>query len=130
MSVKGLVLLAMSGSIALTFLMLSCALPQYGVYWPLFVMIFYVIVPMPVLIARRFSGDMDSTSSACKELAIFFTSGIVISAFGLPIVLAHSNVIVWGSCGFVIAANIVAFLTVLGLFLYIQEDSDYEYSLW
>ena len=129
MSVKGLVLLAMAGSVALTFLMLSCALPGYGVYWPLFVIIFYVIVPMPVMIAQRFSGD-DSTSSACKELAIFFTSGIVISAFGLPVVLAHSGVIFWGSCGLVIAANVVAFLTVLGLFMYIQEDSDYQYSLW
>ncbi|KAJ7332630.1 hypothetical protein JRQ81_014810 [Phrynocephalus forsythii] len=63
-----------------------------GVYWPLFVLIFYFISPIPHFIAKRVSDDTDAASSACKELAYFFTTGIVVSAFGFPIILARVNV--------------------------------------
>lgn len=43
------------------------------------------------MLARRYQEDIGS-SNACKELALFLTAGIVISAFGLPIVLARSPV--------------------------------------
>uniref|UniRef100_A0A9L0R7A3 Leptin receptor gene-related protein n=1 Tax=Equus caballus TaxID=9796 RepID=A0A9L0R7A3_HORSE len=87
--VKALVALSFSGAIGLTFLMLGCALEDYGVYWPLFVLIFYVISPIPHFIAKRATDDSDAASSACRELAYFFTTGIVVSAFGLPIILAR-----------------------------------------
>ena len=61
-------------------------------YWPMFVLIFYFLAPIPLMIAKRF-GSGDSTSTACKELSIFFTTGIVISAFGLPCILAHSEAV-------------------------------------
>ena len=32
-------------------------------------------------------------SNACKELAIFLTTGIVVSAFGLPIVFARAHLV-------------------------------------
>ncbi|XP_009318923.1 PREDICTED: leptin receptor gene-related protein [Pygoscelis adeliae] len=84
-----LVALSFSGAIGLTFLMLGCALEYYGVYWPLFVLIFYFICPIPHFIAKRVSDDSDAASSACRELAYFFTTGIVVSAFGFPIILAR-----------------------------------------
>ncbi|EMP32369.1 Putative tyrosine-protein phosphatase auxilin [Chelonia mydas] len=59
------------------------------VYWPLFVLIFYVLCPIPHFIAKRVSDDTDAASSACRELAYFFTTGIVVSAFGMPIILAR-----------------------------------------
>ncbi|KAJ7411645.1 hypothetical protein BTVI_48883 [Pitangus sulphuratus] len=73
--------------------MLGCALEYYGVYWPLFVLIFYFICPIPHFIARRVSDDSDAASSACRELAYFFTTGIVVSAFGFPIILARVEAI-------------------------------------
>lgn len=64
------------------------------VYWPLFVLIFYVLSPIPTFISRRLS-DGDSSSNACRELAYFLTTGIVVSSFGLPIVLARKETVGW-----------------------------------
>ena len=62
-------------------------------YWPLFLLFFYILSPIPYCISRRVVDDTDSASNACKELAIFLTTGIVISAFGLPIVFARAEVV-------------------------------------
>merc|ERR1711997_376549 len=42
------------------------------------------------MLARRHSDD--SASNPCRELAYFITTGIVISAFALPIVLSRAPV--------------------------------------
>ncbi|XP_071372482.1 leptin receptor gene-related protein [Centroberyx affinis] len=128
--VKALVSLSFSGALGLTFLMLGCALEQFGVYWPLFVLIFYVLSPIPTFIARRLSDDTDSTSNACRELAYFFTTGIVVSAFGLPIVLARKQLILWGACGLVMAGNAVIFLTILGFFIVFGGGDDFSWEQW
>ena len=62
-------------------------------YWPLFVLFFYILSPIPYCIARRLVDDTDAMSNACKELAIFLTTGIVVSAFGLPIVFARAKLV-------------------------------------
>ncbi|KAL0966809.1 hypothetical protein UPYG_G00300410 [Umbra pygmaea] len=128
--IKALVGLSFSGAIGLTFLLLGCALEQYGVYWPLFVLIFHVICPIPTFISRRLSDDVDSTSNACRELAYFFTTGIVVSAFGLPIIMARTDLIQWGACGLVMASNAVIFLTVLGFFLVFGRGDDFSWEQW
>merc|ERR1712156_228412 len=86
------------------------------------------------MLARRHSED--GASNPCRELAYFVTTGIVISAFALPIVLARApvtvspttpapdtvattttTVITGGACGFVLTANAIMFLTILGFFI-------------
>ncbi|XP_069835513.1 leptin receptor gene-related protein [Dendropsophus ebraccatus] len=128
--IKALVALSFSGAIGLTFLMLGCALETYKSYWPLFVLIFYFISPIPYLIATRVSDDTDAASSACKELAYFFTTGIVVSAYGLPIILARISVILWGACGLVLAGNTVIFVTILGFFLVFGRGDDFSWEQW
>ncbi|MEQ2275130.1 hypothetical protein XENORESO_021149 [Xenotaenia resolanae] len=77
---------------------LSCFLFFFSSkYWPLFLLFFYILSPIPYCISRRVVDDTDSASNACKELAIFFTTGIVISAFGLPIVFARAEVVSHGN---------------------------------
>jgi len=147
MSLKLVVLLAFIGSISLTLLLLSCTLkfgsdpnpptpspdgstPQPDVVeenncWSLFVILFYVLAPIPILIARRVADEM---SSVCFELATFITTGLVISSFALPIVLANRDVIEWGSCGLTIVANTVMFATVVGGFKYFGNDYEFGYS--
>merc|ERR1719510_686040 len=95
------------------------------------------------MLARRHSDD--SASNPCRELACFLTTGIVISAFALPIVLSRAPVVVTptpptspdtpesissaitttvisgGACGFVITANAIMFLTILGFFITFDE---------
>uniref|UniRef100_A0A3B3BT61 Leptin receptor gene-related protein n=1 Tax=Oryzias melastigma TaxID=30732 RepID=A0A3B3BT61_ORYME len=124
-----LVGLSFSGAIGLTFLLLGCALEQYGVYWPLFVLIFYVLSPIPTFISRRLSDSTES-SSACRELAYFITTGIVVSAFGLPIILARKNTIQWGACGLVMTGNAVIFLTILGFFVVFGGGDDFSWEQW
>merc|ERR1712066_883032 len=153
--VKALVGLAFTGSIGLMLLFLACALPQFNNWYPFTVIIFYMLSPLPSMLARRHSED--SASNPCRELAYFITTGIVISAFALPIVLARApvavsgpttptpdvtttpspapntttttTVITGGACGFVLTANAIMFLTILGFFIAFDGD-DVQYSVW
>ncbi|XP_022184931.1 leptin receptor gene-related protein isoform X2 [Nilaparvata lugens] len=118
----------------MTCLILACALPQYGVWWPFLVCIFYVLAPLPTIIARRMT-EQTGASSSNMDLAIFVTMGFVVSSFALPIVLARapSNVpkatIEVGACYWTLAGNVVVYLTYIGFFVTLyQEDSDY--SMW
>ncbi|KAM9322583.1 leptin receptor gene-related protein [Pholidichthys leucotaenia] len=127
--IKALVGLSFTGAIGLTFLLLGCALEHYGVYWPMFVLIFYLLSPIPTFISRRLTDESES-SSACRELAYFLTTGIVVSAFGLPIILARKGVILWGACGLVMTGNAVIFLTIFGFFVVFGGDDDFSWEQW
>jgi len=128
--IKALVALAFTGSVGMTLLILGCALPSFANWWPFFVSIFYLIAPIPTVIARRYQDDIGS-SNACKELALFLTAGIVISAFGLPVVLMHSGVIEPVASILVLAGNVVVFITILGFFITFDSEDDLAYGgLW
>uniref|UniRef100_A0A670IZD2 Leptin receptor gene-related protein n=1 Tax=Podarcis muralis TaxID=64176 RepID=A0A670IZD2_PODMU len=101
-----------------------------SVYWPLFVLIFYFISPIPHFITKRVSDDTDAASSACRELACFFTTGIVVSAFAFPIILARVEVIKWGACCLVLAGNAVIFITILGFFVLFGRGDDFSWEQW
>lgn len=126
--IKALVSLAFAGSIGMTFVILACALPQYKLWWPFFVVLFYILAPIPTMIARRYNESGDSSNGSCLEAAVFITMGIVISSFALPIVLARVPEIAWGACYLTIAGNIVVYLTILGF--YMTFDQEEPYSSW
>lgn len=128
--IKALISLSFGGAVGLMFLMLGCALPIYNQYWPLFVLFFYILSPIPYCIARRLVDDTDAMSNACKELAIFLTTGIVVSAFGLPIVFARAHLIAWGACALVLTGNTVIFATILGFFLVFGSNDDFSWQQW
>ncbi|XP_037892117.1 leptin receptor gene-related protein-like, partial [Glossina fuscipes] len=74
--------------IGMTFLILACAVPQPKIFYPFFVLIFYVISVIPMMLAKRLSPGSETNPKT--EFALFLTSGMVLSSFALPIVLAHS----------------------------------------
>ncbi|RXN22245.1 leptin receptor overlapping transcript-like 1 [Labeo rohita] len=94
----------------------------------MFLLFFYILSPIPYCISRRVVDDTDSASNACKELAIFLTTGIVVSAFGLPIIFARADVIAWGACALVLTGNIVIFATILGFFLVFGSNDDFSWQ--
>jgi len=59
----------------------------------MFVLVFYALSPVPTLIARRFA-DAVEMSSVLIEICVFITSCIVVSAYGLPLVLARAGEVV------------------------------------
>nr|pir hypothetical protein C30B5.2 - Caenorhabditis elegans [Caenorhabditis elegans] len=121
--------LAFAGVVGLTFLVLGCALPRYGTWTPMFVITFYVLSPVPLLIARRFQEDMTGTN-ACIELALFITTGIVISAFALPIVLAHAGTIAMSACFLIFIANSINFSVIIFYFRIFNGEDMNGMSLW
>jgi hypothetical protein len=65
-------------------------------WWPTFVIIFYVLSPIPLSIARRCSSSNvygASDKSPCSDIMWFITSVIVVSAFGLPAILFRASVV-------------------------------------
>lgn len=125
--IKGLVSLAFAGSIGMTFVILACALPNYKLWWPFFVVVFYLLCPLPTLIARRVS-DEGTGGNRSMESAIFVTMGIIVSSFALPIVLARSEVILAGACYLTLAGNVIVYLTILGFFTIFDTEDDY--AMW
>merc|ERR1719167_1263466 len=110
---KRLVALAFSGSIGLLFLFLACALPEFNAWWPLFVLIFYLLAPVPSLMSRRLSED-----------------SLGGTAFAHPIVLARVGAIYGGACALVIVGNIIMFTTIWGFFKAFDNEDGFEYSTW
>uniref|UniRef100_A0A023FAG5 Putative leptin receptor-like protein n=2 Tax=Triatoma infestans TaxID=30076 RepID=A0A023FAG5_TRIIF len=129
---KALVSLAFAGSIGMTFIILACALPHFGVWWPFLVVIFYLFAPVPTLLARKYTERTGSTNST-MELAIFITMAFVVSSFALPIVLARAPVtkpaIEWGACYLTLTGNLVVYITYLGFFVTLYQD-DSDYNMW
>ena len=55
----------------------------------MFVIAFYVVSPIPTVISGRYNAanDFSSGVSVCSDVATFLTAVIVVSAYGLPVVL-------------------------------------------
>lgn len=74
----------------MTLLILACTLTKQQNWWPAIVTLFYLSVPFPILIAKQMSSEVagfGGQSNGPKEWAYFVTTGIIISALALPIVL-------------------------------------------
>jgi hypothetical protein len=124
--IKGVVLLAFLASVGLTLLILGCALAQYN-WWPTFVIIFYVLCPIPLAIGRRCTSDSGygtRDASPCTDLMWFITSVLVVSSFGLPAIMCRAGVIHAGSMSFIMGANVVIFTTIMIYFMTFGSDDN------
>ena len=104
-------------------------------WWPIFVVIFYILSTLPIILSRRCVSDSymsDPYNGRCVELSAFLTAIIVVCAYGLPIVMAHAHqaapIIKWSSAGFIFAGNTVIFLTI---YIFIRATmSEDNYGGW
>lgn len=125
-AIKALVGLAFSASLGLIFLVIGCALPQFNSFWPFFNLIFYLLCPLPILLGRRDAASEDETSPT-KEWGYFFTTGFVVAAFGLPIVMYRTAVIQGLACLLVTMGNVFIFLTIWGFLKTFNGQDDLEW---
>ena len=117
--IKGLVAVAFLGSIGITLVILGSIL--YDKWWPFFVVLFYILVPIPTQLTKRHvNSDGDSTSS--QEFVLFVTIALIINSFAFPFVLNHASVIAWQACTLTIFGNIIVYVTLLVYFLMIDSD--------
>lgn len=82
--------MALTGSAGMTLLILACTLEKQN-WWPAIVTIFYIISPLPLLISKQIStdGGFGNERNQPREWGYFITTGLVMSAFALPIILAR-----------------------------------------
>ncbi|CAH8586734.1 unnamed protein product [Schistosoma turkestanicum] len=122
---RTVIFVSLSGSISFTLLLLACALPQYNVWWPLFMLIFYVIAPIPLLIAKNCQEG-----HSFGDVSIFLTTVVVFSAYALPILFArapkNNPLIFWGACALTLSANTLMFATIFFLVYLVVKSDDFD----
>ena len=96
----------------------------------MYVVIFYLMAPFPLgivrcLINREF---LEEGGKVALEIAYFVSACIVISGFGLPLVLAHSGVIPILSGVIACIGNLFMFGTVYSYFIFFRSDDEWEFS--
>ncbi|KAL1449150.1 hypothetical protein WDU94_000374 [Cyamophila willieti] len=134
LQIRRLVGLAFAGSIGMTLLIIACVMPHnFKSWYPMLVILFYILAPLPTMLWKRYQDTTGSTDTNSRDLAIFFTMGIVVSSFALPIVMTRAPVdfplIGLGSCYLTLAANLIMYATYVGFFITLySEESDY--SMW
>lgn len=121
--IRSIIALALGTALGITFLVLACVIPQPNNCLPLINLVFYFISPFPFIFARRINDDFSNPNGAL-EVAGFLTCFLVVSAFSLPIILAHAEKIWWSAVGFSLAANVVVFINIaICIYLLVRGDS-------
>ncbi|KAI8611295.1 vacuolar protein sorting 55 [Chytriomyces sp. MP71] len=107
--------LAFSLSVGILLVILSSAL--FSNWLPLLVVLTYVLAPIPNWVAKRIAGNSDFFSDDNRgvlEAGYFITSLLVVSGFGLPLVLAHSELITSTAMYLSLAGGLLIYFTILG----------------
>lgn len=120
--IRSIIALALGTALGITFLVLACVIPTPNNCLPLINLVFYFFSPFPFIFGRRINDDFSNPNGAL-EAAGFLTCFLIISAFGLPIILAHAGKIVWTAVAFSLAANVVVFVNIaLCIYLLVRRD--------
>ncbi|KAI5692945.1 leptin receptor overlapping transcript-like 1 [Diaphorina citri] len=118
----------------MTVLVIACVMPgNYKAWYPLSVILFYILAPLPTMLWKRYTATTGSSDLHVRDLAIFITMGIVVSSFGLPLIMSRAPVleplIGLGTCYLTMIANLIVYSTYVGFFMTLySEESDY--SMW
>ncbi len=107
-------------TIGITFLLLGCILPNS--YWPMFILLFYIFLPIPIVIASSCNRYGDNTGP--NELAIFITAVLFVSTFGLLITIYQKGYITGQGLSFALTGNIIFICTVVVYAMLFHQKTD------
>lgn len=122
-----LLVLAFFGSVGMMFIFLACALPEYNAWWPMLIIVFFLLAPLPTLIAHRASSmDYSTEHNTRMHWTIFFTMFFVVSSYAVPILLARYPVskpaIKPGACMLTLTGTTIIHFTYVVFFLTLFRD--------
>lgn len=91
---RPLLVMGFIASLGITFEVLACV-KNNGTFWPLLVVLFYILLPIPMIMARRtiketMIGINDGSGKKVRDFSLFVTAGIMVSSVALPMVMARS----------------------------------------
>ncbi|QRV85814.1 vacuolar protein sorting 55 superfamily protein [Ceratobasidium sp. AG-Ba] len=122
---KTVILLAFVLAVGFLLIILSCAL--WHNWLPLIVALLFVVAPLPNAIFSHCGSD-DFTdydgANAAVDTGRFITSGIVVTAFALPLVLAHAEVIKPTASAMAIVGGGLVYGTILAYTAVFKADAD------
>ncbi|KAJ3246022.1 Vacuolar protein sorting-associated protein 55 [Chytriomyces hyalinus] len=110
-----IIALAFSLSVGILLVILSSAL--FNNWLPLLVVLTYILAPIPNWVCKRIAGNSDFYSDDNRgvlETGYFMTSVLVVSGFGLPLVLAHSELITMTAMYLSLTGGLMIYFTILG----------------
>lgn len=119
-------------------ILLSCAL--YNNYKPLWVILIFLLAPLPNMISRSvedsrdnfltFNNNNDNNPSALDEFCKYVTGTLIVSGISLPLTFYHSRLIEFGAMimsilgGLIVYGDIVIFIW----FFSEQEDENEDFN--
>jgi hypothetical protein len=99
---KPIFILAALFSIAMVLQLLGCVL--WNNWWPMLVLIVYLVVPVPFLIC---GGDSRSGNESFQDAGKFLSGFAAISSIAIPSILYHASIITLGSLMLELSAALV-----------------------
>ncbi|CUM51623.1 uncharacterized protein AC631_02699 [Debaryomyces fabryi] len=116
-------------------ILLSCAL--YNNWKPLWVIVIFLIAPLPNIIAlsiesRRddfltFSNDHGNNPTTLEEMSKFLTGVLLVSGISLPLTLYHTHLIQFGSMIMSIIGGLIVYVDIIiFIWFFSEEEDDHE----
>ncbi|KAF2075022.1 hypothetical protein CYY_003674 [Polysphondylium violaceum] len=112
------------GMLGLLLNILACIVSHSG--YPIIVVVTYFLAPFPNLICRS-RDSFSSEKGAVQDIGLFLTGFLIASGFGVPAVLAHSEIISYKALAFSIAGGVTVYATIIGFLAFFNRESDDEW---
>ncbi|KAK2628735.1 hypothetical protein QTJ16_001838 [Diplocarpon rosae] len=121
-------IISLSFVLAIGFLLviLSCAL--FHQYLPLLVVATYVLAPLPNWICGRCANPDDfveSAGNAVVDFGRFCTGFLVLMGVALPVLLAHSGIILWIAAVMSIVGGALIYGTIIAFGMFFEQESEF-----
>jgi len=128
-----LLVLAFFVAIGIILDILACVL--WMNWWPIFVIVFYTLAPLPNIVFAQCADPstsesfLDTRARSWKDTGFFITGILIFSGLGLPIVLYHSNVIELGQLLLALGGGVItyaAFVVYIHFFHPSKNSDDFS----